>query len=47
MGQHNMFRFYVVSGVVRPAAACFTTPDTTKHIVLPHYHIATYEYSHF
>jgi hypothetical protein len=28
MRQHNMFCFYVVSGVVR--RACLTTPDTTR-----------------
>jgi hypothetical protein len=29
MRQHNMFCFYVVSGVVRHAeSACLTTPDT-------------------
>jgi hypothetical protein len=52
MRQHNMHLFYVVSGVERYADSVCIPLQTRHHVkqmhvMLPHYHITTYEESNF
>jgi hypothetical protein len=49
MRQHNMHLFYVVFGVEWYADSAPDTRHHVKqiHVMLPHYHITTYEDSNF